>query len=174
MKFKLVLLSVLFSVVLVMPAMAQLVELDTPQDISIFGTGFYPFSDAANASFKELVNKNGLVAVVIKNFDGKPLKIAPAADFHEIGRKKTITADGILIIDYKKKKGKKFGLSFRGKPTTLNIEVQPFAGRPCKTPVNCQNDCGENLGKCCEADANGNQSKICVSVGTSSCGCANR
>ena len=174
MKIRLYVLSILALLVLAVPAFAQQVELDTPQTIAIFGTGFYPFSDAANQSFKKLVNENGLVAIVIKNFNGKPLKIAPAADYKEIGRKKNISADGIVILDYKKKKGKRFGLSFKGKPTSLNIEVQPFAGRPCKSPVNCQDDCGVNLGKCCEADASGNQKKICVSVGTSSCGCANR
>jgi hypothetical protein len=158
------------------PARAQLIELDTPQDITVFGPGFYPFSDEANESFKELLQETGSVAVIIKNFTGKGLKVAPAADSREIGRKKKVAGDNIVIINYKKKKAKKFGLSFvpSGGSVALNLEVQPFAGRPCPNPVNCQDDCGENLGKCCEKNANGNQAKICVQVGTSSCGCANR
>lgn len=158
------------------PANAQLIELDTKQDIVVSFPGFYPFSEEANQSFKELLGQNGSVAIIITNFTGKSLKVAPAADFREIGRKKSVKGDGVTIINFKKKKAKKFGLSFvpQGMSVSLNLEVQPFAGRPCKSPVNCQNDCGENLGKCCEADANGNQTKICVQVGTSSCGCANR
>ena len=133
-------------------------------------------SQSANQSFKDLLKENGSVAIIIKNFMGKALKVAPAADFREIGRKKKITGDTVVIIDYKKKKAKKFGLSFvpSGGSVSANIEVQPFAGRPCQTAVNCQDACGENLGKCCEKDASGNQSKICVQVGTSSCGCGKR
>lgn len=155
---------------------AQLIELDSPQDVVVFGPGFYPFSDEANTSFKELLNENGSVAIIIKNFSGKGLKVAPAADFHEIGRRKKVKEDGIVVINFKKKKAKKFGLSFvpQGMSVSANLEVQPFAGRPCPSPVNCQDDCGVNLGKCCEKNASGNQSKICVQVGTSSCGCANR
>ena len=177
MKIKLALIIVLIlnlQFVFSNKAFAQAVELDTQQDIAIYGTGFYPFSDAANESFKSLLKESGSVAVIIKNLSGMSLKVAPAADYREIGRRKKVTSDGVVVINYTKKKAKRFGLSFVSKPTTINLEVQPFAGRPCPSPVNCQDDCGVNLGKCCEKNASGNQSKICVQVGTSSCGCANR
>lgn len=158
------------------PAFGQIIEINTQQNITVSQTGFFPFSSEANETFKELVKENGSVAVIITNFDGTLFKIAPAADFREIGRLKKIKGDGTTIIEYKKQKGNSFGLSFRRgkKPTSVTIELQPFAGRPCPNPVNCQDDCGENLGKCCEKDSNGNQAKICIQVGTSSCGCAKR
>ena len=143
------------------PSFAQSFNFDQPQDIIVSSPGFYAFSDEANASFKELLKQNGSVAIIIKNFNGKGLKVAPAADNHEIGRKK---------------KAKRFGLSFvpQGMSVSLNLEIQPFAGRPCPSPVSCQDDCGGNLGKCCEKDSGGSQSKICVAAGTSSCGCGKR
>ena len=158
------------------PSFAQSFNFDQPQDIIVSSPGFYAFSDEANASFKELLKQNGSVAIIIKNFNGKGLKVAPAADNHEIGRKKKVSEDTVLVIDYKKKKAKRFGLSFvpQGMSVSLNLEIQPFAGRPCPSPVSCQDDCGGNLGKCCEKDSGGSQSKICVAAGTSSCGCGKR
>lgn len=158
------------------PSYAQLVDLNQPEDISVFGPGFYPFSQEANQTFKEALKESRSVSVIIKNFSGKGLQVAPAADNHEIGRKKRVKGDTVVVINYKKKKGKTFGLSFvpQGMSVSFNLEVQPFAGRPCPSPVSCQDDCGGNLGKCCEKNASGNQSKICVSAGTSSCGCGNR
>lgn len=157
------------------PSFAQSFELDSPQDIIVSSPGFYAFSDSATESLKELLKENKSVAIVIKNFNGKGIKVAPAADNHEIGRKKSVKGDTVIVIDYKKKKAKRFGLSFvpQGMSVSFNLEIQPFAGRPCPSPVSCQDDCGGNLGKCCEATG-GNQSKICVSVGTSSCGCGKR
>lgn len=164
-------------------SLAQNIELDTPQDIVVFGSGFYPFSEEANQTFKELLDENGSVAIIITNLNGNMLKVAPAADFHEIGRKKKVNRDGITVIDFKKKKKnrKKYGLSFVPSMNniTVGVEVQPFAGRPCPSPVSCQDDCGGNLGKCCEKNANGNQSRICVEaslvqIGLGSCSCAKR
>ena len=166
-------LIVLFSFCI--PSFAVPIEINAAQDLIVFSPGFYAFSDEANSSFKELLKQNGSVTIIIKNFSGKPLKVAPAADNHEIGRKKTVNGDTVIVINYSKKKAKRFGLSFvpHGS-TSLNLEVQPFAGRPCPSPVSCQDDCGVNLGKCCEKDSGGSQSKICVQVGTSSCGCGKR
>ncbi len=176
MKTNFILLSLIVLFSFCIPSYAQLFDLNKPQDVTVSFPGFYPFSDEANSSFKELLKQNGSVTIIIKNFTGKGLKVAPAADNHEIGRKKSVNGDTILVIDYKKKKAKKFGLSFvpQGMSVSLNLEIQPFAGRPCPSPVSCQNDCGVNLGKCCEKDSGGSQSKICVSVGTSSCGCGKR
>lgn len=150
-------------------------ELNTKQNLIFPTRGFYPFSEAANKELKSLLNQNKSVAVIISSFDGQKLKVAPAADNHEIGKKKTITGETTTVLAFTKG-GKRYGLSIvpSGGPTTVEIELQPFAGRPCQNPVNCQDDCGENLGKCCEKDSNGNQTKICVQVGTSSCGCGKR
>ena len=158
------------------PSFAQLFELDSPQDIIVSFPGFYPLAQDANTSFKDLLKQSGSVAIIIKNFNGKGLKVAAAADNHEISRKKSVKGDTVIILDYKKKKAKTFGLSFvpQGMSVSFNLEIQPFAGRPCPSPVSCQDDCGGNLGKCCEKDSGGSQSKICVQVGTSSCGCGKR
>ena len=176
MKGKILSVILLISIFFYAPAFAQLIELNSKQDIVVSFPGFYPFSDEANNLFKELIQQNESVAIIITNLNGKGLKVAPAADNREIGRKKRFKRDGTAVINYKKKRAKKYGLSFvpEGMSVSINLEVQPFSGRPCPSPVNCQDDCGTNLGKCCEADSNNNQKKICVQVGTSSCGCANR
>lgn len=156
------------------PAFAQLVELDTEQNFTVSFPGFYPFSDSANESFKELLKQNKSVAVIISNFSGKKLSVAPAADNMEIGKKKKVKGDTTIALSFAKK-GKKYGLSFVPKGSvSFALQVEPFAGRPCPNPVYCQDDCGENIGKCCEKDANGNQKKICIQIGLSNCGCGNR
>lgn len=156
-------------------ALAQLIELDTKQDLTISNSGFFPFSQAANDQFKQLIKQNPLVSVVISNFNGTKLKIAPAKDFREIGHKQQIKENGVVVLDFRKaKSGKTIGLSFvpAKKPTSLTVQVQPFAGRPCPNPItNCADACGENLGLCCEKDGSGNQTKICVRGLGSSCGC---
>lgn len=175
MKTNIYLCAVTFlSLVFCSPAYAQLIELNTEQNFTVSFPGFFPFSSEANESFKELLSQNKSVAVIISDFSGGKLKVAPAADNREIGKKKVVKGNTTVALAFTKK-GKLYGLSFVPKGSVnFTLEVQPFAGRPCPNPVNCQDDCGENLGKCCEKDANGNQSKICVQVGLSSCGCANR
>lgn len=165
-----IILFITFSI----PAFAVDLELNTKQDLIIPASGFYRFSDSANDEIKSLLKENKSVAIIITTFNGGKLRVAPAADNHETGKKKTISGPTSLALGFKSG-GKRYGLSFVPKgSTTIGIEIQPFAGRPCQAPVSCQDSCGDNLGKCCEKDANGNQSKICVSVGTSSCGCGKR
>lgn len=172
--------SILFLAIVVLmsfcvPSFAAPFEINAPQDVIISQTGFYVFSDSANQTLKELLKESGSVAIIIKNFNGKGIKVAPAADNHEIGRKKSVNGDSVIVINYNKKKAKRFGLSLIPKGSvSFNLEIQPFAGRPCPSPVSCQDDCGGNLGKCCEKDSGGNQSKICVQVGLSNCGCGKR
>ena len=160
------------------PSFAQLIELNQEQDIVISGPGFFPFSSEANEEFKELVEMDSHVAIIINNFDGKKLKVAPAADGREIGRKINVRGDGAFVIDYKKRSANSFGLSFvpKPRPTTITLTVEPFAKGSCPNPIaDCDGpdgtDCGENLGKCCEADANGNKKKICGRVAASRCDC---
>lgn len=172
----LLLVCVLF--MLATPCYSQLIELNTQQSFGINSPGFFPFSDEANETIKELLVENSSVAVIITTFSGKGLKIAPAADNRETGRKKKVNPKlekNVLVLEYKKKKANKFGLSFVPHGgASFSIEVQPFARRPCSEPVNCQDNCGENLGKCCEQDSNGNQAGICIQVGHSSCSCTKR
>lgn len=177
-KIKLFSFTIVFSlVILCLPSFSQLIELNQDQTITINNSGFFPFSEAANSEFKELVDINQHVAIIINTFDGKKLAVAPAADFREIGKKIHVMGDGAFVIDYKKTKGNSFGLSFVPKgPTTISINVQPFAKGTCPNPIaNCAGDdgtsCGENLGKCCEADGSGNVAKICGRVGASKCDC---
>ncbi len=165
-------------VVVFLPVFAQAqIELNTEQDLYVPASGFYPFSEAAKAELQTLLAEDTRVAVIIEEFSGKTLKIAPAADFKEFGSKKSIKGDRVFILDFKRARDKgDLGLSFDpgSVPASFHLRVEPFAGRSCKNPVNCKDDCGENMGKCCEADKDGNQAKICVSVGTSSCGCAKK
>ena len=156
------------------PVLAVDLELNTKQNLIFSARGFYAFSESANQELKNLLRQNKSVAIIISSFEGKKLRVAPAADNHETGKKKIIRGETIAVIAFKKG-GKRYGLSASPSgPVTVEIEVQTFAGRPCQSPVNCQDDCGENLGKCCEKDSNGNQAKICVQVGLSSCGCAKK
>ena len=175
--FKITITLTLFLLVAFSQANAQTVEINQSQQVSIPFSGFYPFSDTASQAVKEGLGSNPFVTVTITSFSGKPFSIAPAADFREIGRKQIVKSNGAYILDFRKgKKKHTLGLSFvpKGKSTSANLVVEPFAGRPCPSPVNCQDDCGGNLGKCCEKDSNGSQTKICKQVGTSSCGCANK
>jgi hypothetical protein len=154
-------------------AHAQL-DLEKPQAVSVSGRGFYPFSSEANAALHTLLETSPAIGVVVTAFDGKKLKLAPAADGREIGKRKTVRGETAVALSFRKT-GTVYGLSFvpRG-PVTMIVDVQPFAGRPCPSLVRCQDDCGGNLGKCCEKDASGIQTKICVQVGTSSCGCGKK
>lgn len=156
-------------------AFADDIELNTQQDLIFSFPGFYRFSDSANEQLKNLLKENKSVALVVSSVSGEKIRVAPAADNHEIGKKKTIAGPSTVALLFNKKNAKRYGLSMVPKGSVeLVFEVQPFAGRPCSAPVSCQDDCGGNLGKCCEKDANGNQSKICVQVGLSSCGCGKR
>lgn len=162
--------------VIPLPETPQPIELDVKQNFIISEPVFVPLSTYANEEFKQLVLVNSHVALDITKFVGSTLQILAAEDGNVIAAPKVKTIrDQVAVIDV----GKAiplvgtFGLKFLPGPgpCAFSLEVQPYAGRPCKDPVNCKDDCGGNLGKCCEADANGNQKKICQQVGTSSCTC---
>ena len=80
------------------PAFGQLIELDIEQNITVSAPGFYPFSDSANETIKQLLVENKSVAIVITNFDGTKLKVAPAVDGRETGRKKIVRDNRIIKI----------------------------------------------------------------------------
>lgn len=163
------------AIFLSLPALS--VEIGQSQSLDISGRGFYPFSQSGSDELKEFIPSNSRVSVLITDFSGNPFFIAPAADGREIGPKQKIKGNGVYILNFKKgAKRNLLGLSFvpKGTSTMITIAIDPFAKGTCPSPVNCQDDCGVNLGKCCEASANGNVAKICKQVGTSNCGCANR
>lgn len=156
---------------------AYSVEISQSQSLDIPSSGFYPFSQSASDELKSFLPSNPRVSVLITDFSGDPFFIAPAADNREIGPKQKIKSNGVYILNYKKgRKRTLLGLSLvpKGQSSMVTISIDPFAKGTCPKPVNCQDDCGVNLGKCCEASANGNVAKICKQVGTSSCGCGNR
>lgn len=153
------------------------IEISQSQSLDVPNSGFYPFSQSGSDELKELIPSNPRVSILITDFSGKPFFIAPAADNREIGPKQKIKGNGVYILNFKKGSKKTLlGLSLvpKGTSTMITIAVDPFAKGTCPNPVNCQDDCGVNLGKCCEKNASGNVGKICKQVGTSSCGCANR
>lgn len=155
-------------------AAAQPLVFDQTQQITVNGPGFYPFDTKTNAAFKADLAESRSVGVWITNFSGTKLRIAPAADDREIGKRKKVKGNTTLALAFKKAHDL-YGLSFVPSGTvSFTIMIQPFAGRPCASPVNCKDDCGGNLGKCCKKDASGNEEKICVQVGTSSCGCGKK
>lgn len=172
-------MNIIYSLVLLLSLSlpAYSVEISQDQSLDIPNSGFYPFSQSGSDELKEFIPSEPRVGVIITNFSGKPFHIAPAADNREIGPKKLIKGNGAYILNYKKGAKKNLlGLSLvpKGHSTMISINVEPFAKGTCPSPVNCQDDCGVNLGKCCEKSASGNVAKICRSVGTSSCGCGNR
>ena len=171
-----ILLTALLTLIL-FSSPAYSVEISQSQSLDIPSSGFYPFSPLASEELKSLIPSSPLVSVLISDFSGKSFFIAPAADNREIGPKQKIKSNGVYILNFKK--GSKrilLGLSLvpNGTSTMITIAIDPFAKGSCPKPVNCQDDCGGNLGKCCEASASGNIAKICRQVGTSSCGCGNR
>ena len=166
--------GLVLALVLTRSVAAQPLVLDSPQQLTVSGPGFYPFDVKTNAAFKEMLNEDRSVGVWISGFGGTKLKIAPAADGRELGKKKRVKGDTTLALAFKKGR-QLYGLSLVPTGTVnLTLMIQPFAGRPCPSPVSCQDDCGGNLGKCCKKDSSGNEAKICVQVGGFSCGCGNK
>jgi hypothetical protein len=150
---------------------ATTLQIGVAQSVTVSGREFLPFDASTNAAFKEMLAQNRGVGVWITNFSGAKLKIAPAADRRAIGKRKKITGNTTLAVAFRKAH-ELYGLSLVPKGTvSFTVMLQPFAGRPCASPVKCQDDCGGNLGKCCAKDANDSEAKICVQVGRSSCGC---
>ncbi|MFN8546241.1 MAG: hypothetical protein U0807_18845 [Candidatus Binatia bacterium] len=156
------------------PVGAQSIDIGSPQAVTVSARGFYPFSTSANATLQEALAQNKSVTVVISSFTGTKLKIAPAVDGRETGKKKVVKRDTTMALAFTRS-GQSYGMSFVPRGTVdMVVQVQPFAGLPCPNPVRCQDDCGANLGLCCEKDSGGKQTKICVQVGLSTCGCAKK
>lgn len=169
-----------FLMVIVLPSISQTqIEFNAAQEVSVVGRGFYPFSTEANTEFKELVQEDPNFSVTITNFEGNPIRIAPAKDFREIGKKKKISQDGVYPLNFRKarKKTTTAGLSFVGgmSPTTFLLEVGSTSKGNCAMPVSCDTDCVEKSGMCCEANDAGNAVKWCNPTGVgNACGCINK
>ena len=169
-----------FSMIVVLPSISQTpIEFDAVQEVTVAGRGFYPFSPEANSEFKELVQEDPSFSVTITNFQGDPIKIAPAKDFREIGKKKKINQDGVYTLNFGKarKKTNTAGLSFVGgmSPTTFLLEVGSTSKGNCTMPASCDTDCIAKSGMCCEANSNGNAIKWCNPTGVgNACGCINK
>ena len=116
-----------FLIIIVLPSISQApIEFNDAQEVTVAGRGFYPFSSEANSEFKDLVQEDTNFSVTITDFQGPPVRIAPAKDFREIGKKKKISEDGVYPLNFKKarKKTNTAGLSFVGgmSPTTFVLE----------------------------------------------------
>ena len=165
-----------------LPSFSQTqIQCNASQVVTVSSRGFYPFEGSCNAEVKEFVQEDPSFAVTITNFQGPPVKIAPAKDFREIGKKKRIKGDGVYPLDFKKakKKTNTAGLSFSGghgnNPTTFFLEIGPTCKGNCTAPVSCDTDCSSKFGKCCEANTAGNAVKWCNPTGVgNACGCINK
>ena len=169
-----------FLTIIILPSISQVpIEFNDAQEVTVAGRGFYPFSSEANSEFKELVQEDTNFSVTITDFQGPPVRIAPAKDFREIGKKKKISEDGVYPLNFKKarKKTNTAGLSFVGgmSPTTFVLEVGSVSKGNCTMPVSCDTDCVEKSGMCCEANAGGNATMWCNPTGVgNACGCINK
>ena len=165
-----------------LPALSQTpIEFNAVQKVTVSGSGFYPFSFAGNEEFKGLVQEDTSFTVTITDFQGPPVKIAPAKDFREIGKKKKIKGDGAYDLNFRKarKHTNTAGLSFSGghgnNPTSFFLEVGSTSKGNCPSPVSCDVDCSSKFDKCCEANSAGNASKWCNPTGVgNACGCINK
>ena len=164
-----------------LPAFSQTpIEFNAVQKVTVVGSGFYPFSVAGNSEFKDLVQEDTNFSVTITDFQGPAVKIAPANDFREIGRKQKIKADGTYPLNFRKAKKhtNTAGLSFVGgsMPSTFFLEIGSTMKGNCTKPESCDTDCTSKLGKCCEADSTtGNAIKWCNLTGVgNACGCINK
>jgi hypothetical protein len=106
---------------------AQTFEINStfPQQATISGPGFFPFSSISNDFFQEQFPQNMTLEANFTSFLGGPCTLAPAADFGEIGPTVSITGSGVFIVDFSMASSNAdlFGLSFvpTGTPCTFNL-----------------------------------------------------
>ena len=166
-----------------LPSFSQTaIQCNASQQVTVSGRGFYPFEGLCNTEFKEFVQEDPSFSVTITDFQGSPVRIAPAKDFMEIGKKKRIKGDGVYPLNFKKAKkhtntaGLSFSGGHAGSPTTFFLEIGPTSKGNCTSPVSCDTDCSSKFGKCCEADPTSmNAIKWCNPTGVgNACGCINK
>ncbi len=106
---------------------AQTFEINStfPQQVTISGPGFFPFSTISNDNFKKNFSQNMNLEATFTTFLGGPCTLAPAADFAEIGPTVSVSANGTFIVDFSmaSSNASLFGLSFvpKGSPCTFNL-----------------------------------------------------
>lgn len=108
-------------------AIAQNLDFDTTQTLTVSGPGFFPFSTVPNNQFHDQFSTDPNLNVMITNFLGGPCTIAPASDFAEIGDQINLTGSMDLILDFSMSKLNVdlFGLSFvpTGSPCTFDLFI---------------------------------------------------
>lgn len=106
---------------------AQTVELNSTQQFTVSGPGFFPFSSISNDNFQAQFPQNMNLEATFTNFLGGPCTIAPAADFAEIGSPFTVTGNSNFLLDFSMATNNVdfFGLSFvpKGSPCTFNLFI---------------------------------------------------
>lgn len=102
-----------------------------PQQTTISGPGFFPFSTISNDFFQEQFPQNMNLEATFTSFLGGPCTIAPAADFAEIGSPFTVTGNSNFILDFSmaSQNVSTFGLSFvpKGSPCTFNLQIMTLS-----------------------------------------------
>ena len=110
-------------------ATAETFDIDSvfPQQATISGPGFFPFSNTSNDFFQDNFPQNMELEATFTNFLGGPCTLAPAADFAEIGPPFTVTGSNSFILDFSmaSPNAGTFGLSFvpKGSPCTFNLLI---------------------------------------------------
>ena len=110
-------------------ARAQTFDINSPfpQQTTISGPGFFPFSSISNNTFHNGFSQNMGLEATFTNFLGGPCTLAPAADFAEIGPPFTITGNSNFLLDFSmaSQNAGSFGLSFvpKGSPCTFNLLI---------------------------------------------------
>ena len=108
---------------------AQTIELNTKQTLTISAPGFFPFSTISNDQLKKLFPTSSQVGLQFSNFLGSPCKVAPAADFSEIGPQITVNANGEFTVNFSNRgpTAQNFGLSLipQGGTCFFDIFVTP-------------------------------------------------
>lgn len=98
---KIFLVFILFFIsIFSIPAYAQTIEINAPNDLAISTGGIFFFSTASNQKFKDVFPTNSLLNLGFTNFSGGPLTVAPAADFVVIGPSQDVRGNGNIILDY--------------------------------------------------------------------------
>ena len=121
--------SVCLVLLLLIPsAIAQtfIVHFNIQQHVILDEPGFFPFSDDSNTDFTNLfpTNPNPGIDLTVTNFTGTSCKIAPAADFEEIGPQITIDANGHFTIHFTGVNPNQF--------MTFGFSLVPGSGSSCE------------------------------------------
>ena len=141
--------SICLVLILLVPqaiAATFIINFDSQQHATVDGPGFFPFSDNSNTDFTDLfpTTPNPSLDLTITNFMGTTCKIAPAADFEEIGPQINVNANGVFTINFTNVNPNEFMLfGFSFVPTTgSSCEFDLFPKFPGPPPISTSSTSG--------------------------------